>query len=158
MRSLTQAVLYPGIGLLETTNLSVGRGTDTPFEVVGAPWIDGVKLATALNAAGLPGVRFVPIEFTPTASRFKGRKCGGVNVVITNRGTFHPLRTGIEFARQLRLLYPRDWETKNFNRLLSDRATYNDVLAGKTVRQIRAGYGEELEVFRTRRAKFLIYK
>jgi len=158
MRSLTQAVLYPGIGLLETTNLSVGRGTDTPFEVVGAPWIDGVKLARALNAAGLPGVRFVPIEFTPTASRYKGRKCGGVNVVITNRGTFHPLRTGLEFARQLRLLFPRDWEMKNFNRLLSDRTTYNAVLGGKTVCEIRAGYREELDEFRTRRAKFLVYR
>jgi uncharacterized protein YbbC (DUF1343 family) len=77
MRSLAQAVLYPGIGLLETTNLSVGRGTDTPFEVIGAPWLDGIPLARALNQSGLAGVRFVPIRFTPDASKFAGQPCGG---------------------------------------------------------------------------------
>lgn len=158
MRSLTQALLYPGIGLLETTNLSVGRGTDTPFEIVGAPWIEGRKLAATLNGAGLPGVRFVPVEFTPKSSKHKNRKCGGVNVIITDRGVFHPLRTGLEFARQLRILYPRDWDTKSFNRLLSDRKTFRAVLAGDPVRKIRAGYREELEAFQQRRAKFLIYE
>ena len=157
MRSLTQALLYPGIGLLETTNLSVGRGTNTPFEVVGAPWIDSTKLATALNKAGLPGVRFVPIAFTPNASRFKGRKCGGVNIIVIDRATFHPLRMGLEFARQLRLLFPRDWQTKSFNRLLADRKTFDAVKAGASVRRIRAGYRREVEEFRKRRAKFLMY-
>src|SRR5262245_35759074 len=83
MRSLNAAVLYPGIGLLETTNISVGRGTDTPFEVIGAPWIDGRKLSEALNRAGLAGVRFVPVVFTPTSSKFAGEECGGVNIVVT---------------------------------------------------------------------------
>eukprot|EP00913_Durusdinium_trenchii_P035276 g33006.t1 len=158
MRNLTQALLYPGIGLLETTNLSVGRGTDTPFEIVGAPWIDGRKLATALNAAELPGVRFVPIRFTPESSRYKGRTCSGVNIIITDRESFHPLRTGLEFARQLRSLFPRDWDTKSFNRLLSDRNTFSSVLAKKTVREIRADYHRELDAFRVRRDRFLIYK
>ena len=98
MRSLTQAFLYPGIGLLETTNVSVGRGTDTPFEVIGAPWLDGQKLAAELNAAGIAGVRFVPIEFTPTSSKFANQKCGGINIVITDRSRFEPLRTGFEIA------------------------------------------------------------
>src|SRR5437879_8148306 len=85
MRSLTEATLYPGIGLLETTNLSVGRGTDTPFEVIGAPWLDGRKLAEHLNGLGLPGVRFVPIRFTPASSVHRGNICGGINILITRR-------------------------------------------------------------------------
>ena len=87
MRSLTEATLYPGIGLLETTNVSVGRGTDTPFEVVGAPWIDGQQLAEYLNDRQLKGVRFVPIRFKPNASVYKDQDCGGVNIIITNRDT-----------------------------------------------------------------------
>ena len=87
MRSLTEATLYPGVGLLETTNVSVGRGTDTPFEVVGAPWIDGQQLAAALNQRRLPGVRFVPVRFTPAASVFKDEECQGINVIITDRAS-----------------------------------------------------------------------
>jgi uncharacterized protein YbbC (DUF1343 family) len=94
MRSLTQALLYPGIGLLETTNLSVGRGTDTPFEVIGAPWLDGRKLAAALASRNIPGVTFVPVAFTPASSKFAEKPCGGVNIIITDRERFEPLRTG----------------------------------------------------------------
>ncbi len=78
MRSLTEALLYPGVGLLESTNLATGRGTDTPFERVGAPWIDPVAFSNALNARGLPGVRFTPIRFSPTERQYKGEDCGGV--------------------------------------------------------------------------------
>ena len=94
MRSLEAAVLYPGIGLLETTNVSVGRGTDTPFEVMGAPWINERELAAAINAAAPPGVRVVPIRFTPTASKFKGEECGGVNFIITDWNEFRSLDLG----------------------------------------------------------------
>src|SRR5215217_1652826 len=91
MRSLTEATLYPGVGLLETTNVSVGRGTDTPFEILGAPWLDGQRLALYLNGRGLAGVRFVPVRFTPKASVFKGEECGGVNIIITDRAQFRPV-------------------------------------------------------------------
>jgi uncharacterized protein YbbC (DUF1343 family) len=158
MRSLTQALLYPGIGLLETTNVSVGRGTDTPFEVVGAPWIDGQRLAAALNAAGLDGVRFVPIAFTPTSSKHEGQHCGGVNAIITDRATFEPVHTGLEVARQLRLLYPDQWETKSFNRLLSHDRTFETTLAAKPVADIEAAFARELQSFRRRREAFLLYK
>src|SRR5262249_42729952 len=110
MRSLTEAALYPGIGLLETTNVSVGRGTDTPFEVVGAPWIDGQVFAEALNRRQLPGVRFVPIRFTPTTSVFKGQQCGGVNIIVTDRARLRPVAMGIEVAIELRRLYSTQWE------------------------------------------------
>ncbi|MEO7672619.1 MAG: exo-beta-N-acetylmuramidase NamZ domain-containing protein, partial [Pyrinomonadaceae bacterium] len=110
MRSLNEATLYPGIGLLETTNLSVGRGTDTPFEVIGAPWLDGRKLAEYLNQRHLKGVRFVPIRFKPDASVFKGEDVGGVNIIITNRNEFRAVRTGIEIAAALRKLYSNAWQ------------------------------------------------
>ena len=158
MRSLTQALLYPGIGLLETTNVSVGRGTDTPFEVVGAPWIDGPRLASALNAAGLKGVRFVPISFTPTSSKHEGQRCGGINAIITDRATFEPVRTGLEVARQLRLIHPDQWDTKSFNRLLSHDRTYELTLAGKPVREIETDFARDLQAFRRRREAFLLYR
>ena len=102
MRSLTEATLYPGVGLLETTNVSVGRGTDTPFEIVGAPWIQGDKLAGELNQRRIPGVRFVPVRFTPKSSVFKEEECGGINIIITDRSAFRPVLTGIEIATALR--------------------------------------------------------
>lgn len=145
MRSLTQAILYPGVGLLETTNLSVGRGTDTPFEVIGAPWVDAVTLAGELNSARLAGVRFIPIRFTPTASKYSGEECGGVNIVITNRTTFHPLRTGLMLAVTLRRLYPNQWDTAALNRLLASEKTCAGILSGQSVDQLQAAYQDELE-------------
>src|SRR5205085_5499052 len=115
MRNLTQAFLYPGIGLLETTNLSVGRGTDTPFEVIGAPWLDGQKLAGELNARNIAGVSFVPIEFTPTSSKFANQKCGGVNILIPDRSRFETVRSGFEIDAQLRQLYPKELDQKAYD-------------------------------------------
>ncbi|MCA8995243.1 MAG: DUF1343 domain-containing protein, partial [Planctomycetaceae bacterium] len=157
MRSLAEAVLYPGIGLLETTNLSVGRGTDTPFEVIGAPYIDGVKLASELSQAGLPGVRFVPIRFQPASSKFSGEVCGGINIAVVDRSTFHPLRTGLTVAHVLRRLYPRQWETKSLNRLLADERTWKSLVDGKPVAAIQAEYQDELTDFLRRRDRFLLY-
>jgi uncharacterized protein YbbC (DUF1343 family) len=157
MRSLTQAVLYPGIGLLETTNVSVGRGTDTPFEVIGAPWLDGIRLARRLNASDLPGVRFVPIRFTPDSSKFAGQLCGGINIVVVTRNRFRPIHTGLEIAGQLRALFPDDWQSDRFNVLLADRETFEGVITGEPVLEIESAYRTELEDFRQRRARFLLY-
>jgi len=157
MRSLAAAVLYPGICLLEPTNMSVGRGTDTPFEVFGAPWLDGIGLARALNHSGLEGVRFVPIRFTPNASKFAGQLCGGVNVVVVDRGRFRPVRAGLEIGRQLHRLHAQDWESQKFNGLLSDRQTLEAVLAGKTVTEMESAWSAELQDFLNRRSRFLRY-
>jgi uncharacterized protein YbbC (DUF1343 family) len=157
MRSLTQALLYSGIGLLEMTNLSVGRGTDTPFELVGAPWIDAQTLAQHLNTAQLPGVRFVPLRFTPDASKFAGQPCGGVNILITDRHSFEPMAVGFELARQLRLLYPDQWEREPYNRLLCNRATWEAVMKGQTREELENGYRAALERFLVRRAAWLLY-
>src|SRR5215218_135208 len=130
MRSLTEATLYPGVGLLETTNVSVGRGTDTPFELLGAPWIDGRKLAAYLNGRGLAGATFVPVRFTPRASVFKGEECGGVNIVVTNRPLFKPVRAGLEIAVALRRLYPQEWKVDDYMRLLANADTLERVKRG----------------------------
>ena len=157
MRSLTQAMLYPGIGLLEGTNLSVGRGTDTPFELLGAPWCDGVQLSALLRSRNLPGVGFVPVQFTPAASKFRGERCSGVNVVITDWSTFEPVRTGLHVATALRALHATQWDTKKLDWLLKHEATRDAILAGEAADTIVASWKKELELFRIRRQPFLLY-
>jgi len=157
MRSLAQAVLYPGIGLLETTNLSVGRGTDTPFEVIGAPWIDGQQLASALNRLPLAGVRFVPIRFTPDASKFANEVCQGVNVTVVNRQRFRPVGVGLQIAATLRKLYPNAWETKQLNRLLLHQKVFDAVVGGAEAGSLTDLYRKKLGKFVERRNAFLLY-
>jgi uncharacterized protein YbbC (DUF1343 family)/CubicO group peptidase (beta-lactamase class C family) len=157
MRSLTEATLYPGVGLLETTNVSVGRGTDTPFEIVGAPWIQPDKLADYLNQRGAPGVRFVPVRFTPRGSVFKDVECGGVNIIVTDRAAFRPLLTGIEMALALRKLYPNDWQVDKYLRLLVNADTLERVKRGESAREIVASWNSGLQDFRRARAQVLLY-
>jgi uncharacterized protein YbbC (DUF1343 family) len=157
MRSLTQASLYPGVCLLEPTNVSVGRGTDTPFEVIGAPWIDGRKLAEALNNAKLPGVRFVPIRFTPKSSVHKDVECGGVNIIITNRDLIEPVITGLEMAAQLKKLFPKDFLIERFNRLLVNQKIFEAFRQGSDARAMSRVWEPELEAFRAIRNKYLLY-
>jgi uncharacterized protein YbbC (DUF1343 family)/CubicO group peptidase (beta-lactamase class C family) len=157
MRSLTQAVLYPGVGMLETTNISVGRGTDTPFELVGAPWIDARGFAATLNDAGLPGVRFVPVRFTPTSSKHEGHLCEGVNLIITDRDRLEPVRMGFTIAATLRQLYADEWDTKNL-RLIANERAIEGIRAGASAETIEAEYAAGLNDFRERRAEFLMYR
>ncbi|HEV2761474.1 MAG TPA: exo-beta-N-acetylmuramidase NamZ domain-containing protein [Pyrinomonadaceae bacterium] len=158
MRSLTEATLYPGVGLLEMTNVSVGRGTDTPFELFGAPWLDGQRVAAHLNARGLAGVRFVPVRFTPRASVFKGEECGGVNVIVTDRARFSPVRVGLEIAATLRQLYPQEWKVDDYMRLLNNADTHARLKRGERPDEIIRAWQPRLEEFRAARAKVLIYK
>jgi uncharacterized protein YbbC (DUF1343 family)/CubicO group peptidase (beta-lactamase class C family) len=157
MRSLTQATLYPGVGLMEFTNLSVGRGTDTPFEVVGAPWLDGQKLALYLNQKNLAGVRFVPVKYKPNASVFKDQEVGGINIVITDREKFKPVRVGLEIAAALRILFPEDWKVDNYNKLWVNNQVFEMFKQGKLNEEIERGWAEKLNGFRTRRASYLLY-
>jgi uncharacterized protein YbbC (DUF1343 family)/CubicO group peptidase (beta-lactamase class C family) len=158
MRSLTEAALYPGIGLLETTNVSVGRGTDTPFELVGAPWLDGQKLAAYLNTRGLEGVRFVPVRFTPRASVFKDKECGGVNIVVTDRARFRAVRAGLEIAVALRRLYPQDWKVEDYARLLANADTLERVRRADDAEEIIRSWQPRLDEFRRARAQALLYR
>ncbi|HEV8230956.1 MAG TPA: exo-beta-N-acetylmuramidase NamZ domain-containing protein [Thermoanaerobaculia bacterium] len=158
MRSLTEAMLYPGIGLLEPTNLSVGRGTDTPFEVIGAPWLDGRRLAAVLAARKIAGVTFTPIHFTPSSSTFAGERCGGIRFTIRDRETLRPVALGIEIAVALRDLYPTDWQRAKFIELLANRDAYERLERGETADAIVRSWERGLEEFRRRRARFLLYQ
>ena len=158
MRSLTEAMLYPGVGLIEMTNVSVGRGTDTPFEVVGAPWIDARRFAAHLNNAGLAGVRFVPVRFAPASSKFAGETCNGVNIIVTDRARFHPLSTGIQLMCSLKALHSEQWDRKNLNTLLCSRQTIEAIEAGRSVNEIEPLWAEELARFLNRRRRFLRYE
>jgi uncharacterized protein YbbC (DUF1343 family)/CubicO group peptidase (beta-lactamase class C family) len=157
MRNLHQALLYPGIGLLETTNLSVGRGTDTPFERIGAPWIDGRQLAQQLNSRGLAGVTFTPVAFRPTSSVFANQDCQGVHVLITDRHIFQPLDLGFAIAATLRHLYPDQWNCDAYNRLLADDDVWHAVKRSATAEEIRGIYQRELKEFCQRRQAYLMY-
>ncbi|WP_153557028.1 exo-beta-N-acetylmuramidase NamZ family protein [Roseimaritima sediminicola] len=158
MRTLNQAILYPGIGLLEFTNLSVGRGTDTPFEHIGAPWIDGRRLATALNRLDLGGVAFVPKHFTPTSSKFAGERCEGIHILIRDRAKVHPVKIGLAIATLLRAHHPDAWEMKNFNRLLSSQAIRDAVAEGASLDEVLPLRSEGLEAFEQRREQYLLYR
>ncbi|MFT7633529.1 MAG: hypothetical protein ACI87E_004585 [Mariniblastus sp.] len=156
MRNLTQALLYPGIGLLETTNLSVGRGTGTPFEVIGAPWINEIRLARGLNELNLPGVRFIPIQFTPVTSKYKNEACRGVNIVVTDRQQFHPLRTGFHIANYLANNYHAHWKKQAYNGLLKNSPVADQITSPDAS---LSGIAElaSPQLFENRRSKFLIY-
>jgi uncharacterized protein YbbC (DUF1343 family) len=157
MRSLTEATLYSGVCLLETTNVSVGRGTNTPFELVGAPWLDGQKLASYLNARQIAGVRFVPVRFTPATAAYKDQECGGVNIIVTDRTRMQSVALGIEIAAALRQLYPADWKVDGFLRLLANSDAFERIKRGDSADSIVRSWSNSLEQFRIARAGVLLY-
>jgi uncharacterized protein YbbC (DUF1343 family)/CubicO group peptidase (beta-lactamase class C family) len=158
MRSPHQALLYPGVGLLEFTNLSVGRGTDTPFEIFGAPWLQHRELAQRLASAGLPGVALVPVEFTPQSSVFAGQSCRGIRILLSQASALTPVRLGLEIAAALQALQPGDWQIDRFDQLLVHRATFEGIRAGRPVAELVAAWGPQLAAFRERRQAFLLYR
>ncbi|MFT5109193.1 MAG: hypothetical protein ACI9UA_004840 [Pseudoalteromonas tetraodonis] len=158
IRNLNQAILYPGVGLLEFTNLSVGRGTTAPFELVGAPFIDPDALARELRAAELPGLGFVPVRFTPTSSVHRGKVCGGVRILVTDRERCAPVDLGLTLGQALARLYKDAWETKNLNTLLVSAPTVDAILGSRPVAEIRSDWQPALEKFAERRERYLIYK
>jgi uncharacterized protein YbbC (DUF1343 family) len=157
MRSLTQARLYPGIGLLESTNLATGRGTDTPFERVGAPWIDPVAWAEALRRQALPGLRVTPIRFTPTARQYAGQSCGGVQLEIVDAESFRPMNLAFGFASTLRALYPEQWEAEGFRQMLADDSSNQAFREVRPFSEIEASWNAELQEFRVLRDRYLLY-
>jgi uncharacterized protein YbbC (DUF1343 family) len=158
MRSLRAAVLYPGIGMLEFTNLSVGRGTDTPFEVMGAPWIRERELAAAVNAANLLGVRVVPLRFTPNASKFAGEECGGLSFIITDWNSFRSFDLGLTIATALRELHRDQWQPERWMVLLGNQEVYDRVMKGDEPADILKMIDEQTKQFRERRKRFHLYE
>jgi uncharacterized protein YbbC (DUF1343 family)/CubicO group peptidase (beta-lactamase class C family) len=157
MRNLKQAILYPGVGLVESA-LSVGRGTDTPFEVVGAPYIDDVKFAAELNRAALPGVTFIPIRFTPISSVHKGKECGGVYIMLNDRKTCNVVDVGLLIMKTAYRLYPKDFPVDKPKNLLLHAATLAAIKEDKPLDDIRATWRMDLVDFEQRRERYLIYK
>jgi uncharacterized protein YbbC (DUF1343 family)/CubicO group peptidase (beta-lactamase class C family) len=158
LRSLNEATLYPGVALIEGTNVSVGRGTDTPFEVVGAPWIDSPQLAQYLNAREISGVRFVPVNFTPASAWYAGQKCGGVNLFITDRNALDAPQLGIELASALHKLYPEQFHIDKMADILVNQSVLDALKRGDDPRRIADGWQDALQKFQLIREKYLLYK
>jgi uncharacterized protein YbbC (DUF1343 family) len=158
MRNMNQAALYPGIGAIEGTNISVGRGTETPFEQLGAPWIDGVRLADMLNARSIPGVRFYPVRFTPTSSKYANQECQGVFLIVTDREALHPVRVGIEVASALNREYASQYQLESAAHLLGSRDSLARLKNGEDPAAIAASWNAAEAQWRLLRAKYLLYR
>ena len=157
LRTLTAALLYPGIGLLEITNISVGIGTDRPFEWFGAPWMNNLQLALLLNQQNLPGVRFVPVKQTPVSNLYANKSCNGLQILINDWNTFEPMKTGIAIAWALRKIHSDNWKIEKYNTLLLNKATLDALTAGKHYAEIEKLWRADLSAFETRRKSVLLY-
>jgi uncharacterized protein YbbC (DUF1343 family) len=158
LRGLTAASLYSGVGLVEGTNISVGRGTDTPFELLGAPWMNGRELAQFLNQREIPGVRFVPVSFIPISSNYAGQMCQGVNLVLLDRNAVDGPELGIELASALLKLYPQQFHIQRMPELLINQSAYDAITSGEDPRRIAQDWQQALDKFQQTRQKYLIYK
>ncbi len=157
LRTLDQAVLYPAVALVEGANISVGRGTPTPFEHFGAPWIQGEELADYLTQRNIRGVRFRPTVFFPESHRFKGEICNGVRIFLTDREALDSAALGIEIVSALCRLYPKQFEIDKTIRLVGSRSVWQAIREGKDPRQIAAAWQEPLRQFERMRSRYLLY-
>ena len=157
LRNLTAATLYPAVCLLESTNVSVGRGTDRPFEQFGAPWMDGRKLAAALNVQHLPGLNFIPVEFTPQDSTFKGQTCRGVQVFLIDRERYKPMISGVTIVWVIRQLYRDLFQLAKVERLLQNHQAMVAIERANDPKNIEAVWQWSLTCFKELRSKYLIY-
>ncbi|MCW5831279.1 MAG: DUF1343 domain-containing protein [Labilithrix sp.] len=158
LRSLRSVALYPAVGLLESTNVSVGRGTSMPFEIVAAPWMDGAAVARRLNEAEIAGVAFEPLTITPTSSVHANKRCRGVRITVNDATRFEPVRTALAIAGVLRALHPDDWSFDGMDRMLRHAPAMDAIRAGKGLADVEATWALDLATFKARRARFLLYK
>ena len=154
---MNAAVVYPGVALIEGTNVSVGRGTPVPFELVGAPWIDGPALAAYLERRGITGVRFEPAVFTPNSDRYAGKRCQGIRIVLLDREALDAPRLGMELAVALHQLHPKMFAVKDMLALLGSRPTLAAIEADKDPAVIARRWQAGVEAFAAMRAKYLLY-
>jgi uncharacterized protein YbbC (DUF1343 family) len=143
--------------LLDGTNVSVGRGTERPFEQIGAPFVDGARLAAALTELRLPGVRFAEIAFTPKGAIHSGTSCAGVLLGITDRARFEPVRTGLAVAQKLLELHPGEFQPANMRRMIGHEPTYAALLRGEPLDRIVTSWEADLAAFAEVRKKYLLY-
>jgi uncharacterized protein YbbC (DUF1343 family) len=157
LRSLTENTLYPGLEILQASGVSVGRGTDHPFEVVGAPWIVREEFAAELNRRAIPGVRFDPATFSPDSGLYRGERCRGASVTLTNRDSLQPVRMGIEIASALRKLYPDKFDAAKMIELVGNAETVQRLARGTDSLTIVLSWESDLDAFRKVREKYLLY-
>src|SRR5262245_36830031 len=157
IRSLRQATLYPAIGILESANLSVGRGTQTPFEVLGAPWVNASRLANSLNRRKIPGVEFRPIHFTPDSDRYAQKQCHGIQVTVTDRNLFHPVTCGLEIAKALCQLYPRQFQSEKLLNLVGAEDVVQRLRRHRPSTEILKACQLHLDDFLSLRTQYLLY-
>ena len=157
LQTLTEAILYPGVAMVEGANVSVGRGTKTPFELFGAPWINGEELASYLNNRNVQGVQFSPVDFKPSSSRFKNQWCHGVQIVLLNRQILDSPALGIEIASALYRLYPKDFQIDKTLGMIGSRKVLQAIRAGQDPATIALGWQAPLEQFCMLRLKYLLY-
>jgi uncharacterized protein YbbC (DUF1343 family) len=158
MRNMLAATVYPGIGAIEGTNLSVGRGTDTPFEQFGAPWIKGPELAAALNSRAVPGVRFYPVSFTPVAgAKLGGQACQGVFIIVTDRERLRSVRLGLEVASALSRLYGPQFKLEDASYMRGSQSAIARIRAGDDPAAIASSWAGDEAKWRLTRAKYLLY-
>jgi uncharacterized protein YbbC (DUF1343 family)/CubicO group peptidase (beta-lactamase class C family) len=158
LRSLTEATLYPGVGMVEGANLSVGRGTDRPFEVLGAPWMDARKLADYLSARRIQGVHFLPYDFTPRENRFANEVCHGVQIDLVDREALDAPELGVELASALYKLFPQSFQIDKTLPLVGSRAVLDEIKHDRDPRRLAYNWEQgPLQQFRRMRAKYLLY-
>jgi uncharacterized protein YbbC (DUF1343 family) len=157
LRTVEQAVLYPAVALVEGTNVSVGRGTEHPFELMGAPWVDAESLLATVQSYGLAGVSFGTARFKPNAALYAGKECYGLSLRVTDRALFEPVRTGIALALGLRRLYRAQWQTARLHEIIGQPAVTRAILALRPLSEIEASYADEVEAFRDKRQQYLLY-
>jgi uncharacterized protein YbbC (DUF1343 family) len=158
LRTTKGAILYPGIEILQNAGVSVGRGTQTPFEEFGAPWLNGEEVAAALNERHLPGVRFSAQPFIPVAGLYSGQRCGGVAIRVTDRFTVRSMRVGLEIAALLQKLYPKQFDAEKLLLLLGNAETVQQLAAGVSPEKIIASWAPALTAFDAVRRKYFLYK
>ncbi|UCE50602.1 MAG: DUF1343 domain-containing protein, partial [Phycisphaerales bacterium] len=156
---LETAAIYPGLCLLEGTNVSEGRGTDRPFRQFGAPWIDGRSLADRLNKLKMPAMRFEPTQFTPVSSKYEGQVCNGVRIIVTDRDRLEPYYSGVRIVNEICRMYPGkfEWRAGHFDRLCGTPKVRQAISDGASLEKLRQGWQIELKAFRKIRDKYLIY-
>ena len=157
LRNLTEEILYPGVCLVEGANVSLGRGTDSPFEMVGAPWINGKELAAYLNGREIQGVRFLPMDFRPLTSNFAGELCHGVQIVLLDRQALEPTEMGVELVAALWKLFPKEFNLDGSRRLIGSHKVVESIRAGRDPQRIWYDWQEALEKFKKLRAQYLLY-
>ncbi len=158
LRTTRAELVYPGLEILQSAGVSVGRGTERPFELMGAPWIRERQFTAHMNHQSLAGVRFAPVRFTPTSGLYQGEECHGVRMVVTGRAAFESMRMGVELAHALRQLYPQHFDVQKLVVLLGNATTVHRLEMGESAGAIVSGWDADLRAFRKMRAKYLLYR